>query len=253
MLRFFKSLRAPASTQTLSAGLASGSVPSTGDVPHSAGRITRVHAHALSCERGDRCLFEALSFTLQRGELLQVKGPNGSGKTTLLRMLCGFSAPRVGRFEWTNGDGEITHRALPADIGYMGHSPGIKGALSVEENLKVAHNLGGARALLDMEQALERVGLAGYEDTYCRHLSAGQRRRVALARLLVTDTVLWVLDEPLTSLDVDGIDLVAQMLEAHLARGGMAAMSTHQPIEVPGASLVSITLNARRSDDVVGL
>ena len=216
-------------------------------------RLTSLRAHELKCIRGDRELFDALSFELRAGELLQVEGPNGSGKTSLLRMLCGFSAPSAGELRWARSDGAEAQGHTPEDVAYLGHAHGVKGALTPEENLHVARRLGHARADVSSEVALHRVGLQGYEETHCQQLSAGQRRRVALARLLVTHTSLWVLDEPLTSLDTRGVRLVEQMLDDHLSTGGMAVVSTHQPISVNARNIVPITLGTTGRNHAGGL
>lgn len=249
MFRFFKTLREP---EPLSSGGDTGPAH-TGAAERTGARLQRFEAQALACEKGDRLLFENLNFNLIPGQVLQIKGANGSGKTSLLRMLCGFSQPQIGQLHWFTDEDTPLHRPPPTDIAYLGHTPGIKSALSAEENLHIARRLSGPCHTLSDEQALARVGLSGFEDQQCRHLSAGQRRRVALARLLVIDTVLWILDEPLTSLDTDGIALVEALLSAHLAQGGMAVLSTHQPLQIAGAQRMTLTLDSTRGAHVVSI
>jgi heme exporter protein A len=178
--------------------------------------------------RHDRTLFDALSFTLNDGEILQVEGANGSGKTSLLRMLCGLVQPDEGMILWDGADiGEDRAEFLTEAL-YIGHAHGVKEELTPRENLRFAQALGPA-GHTSTEAALARVGLYGYEDVPARMLSAGQRRRVALARLLVRAARLWVLDEPFTALDRVGRELVETLLAAHIERGGLAVLTTHQP------------------------
>jgi len=194
-------------------------------------------ACGLECVRGDRLLFTELSFTLSPGTALQVQGPNGAGKTSLLRMLCGLSLPAEGVVRWRGKDIRKIRSEFFYDVAYVGHNHGVKGDLSPLENLAVARALGGSKGRISAGDALAVLGLEGYEDTPCRMLSAGQRRRVALARLLVVPARLWVLDEPYTALDRAGIGTVAALIAEHLANNGMAVLTSHQPIAL-GDSVV---------------
>lgn len=186
----------------------------------------------LSCRRGDRQLFSGLSFDLESGSLLHVRGRNGSGKTTLLRALCGLFTPDSGEIRW-NGDasrhlGEDYH----ADLLYLGHLNGIKSDLTGMENLRVSSTLDGDQAGEDqLCSALEQMGLSGFEDLPTKMLSQGQKKRVALARLVVSRAPLWVLDEPFTALDLDAVDLLQMLIADHLSNDGMVVLTTHQ--EVP--------------------
>ncbi len=198
----------------------------------------------LGCERGDRRLFSALDFQLGAGEVLRVEGANGSGKTTLLRTLCGLRRPDEGEILW---DGEPLARVRPefnAELTYIGHLPGIKVDLTPLENLAVDGALHRTRADADAMAALDAVGLFGFEDLPARTLSAGQRRRVALARLFLMDTRLWVLDEPFTALDVRGVDMLAACIDDHVARGGMVIFTTHQAISFGSGEPRSLVLGA---------
>ncbi len=188
-----------------------------------------LEAAALECSRDDRILFSGLNFTLHPGRALLVEGANGSGKTTLLRAVCGFVRPESGSVLWDGEDIERIRPEYQAEIAYLGHHHGIKEELTALENLRIARALGRG-GTLDEEDALDRVGMAGFEDALVRTMSAGQRRRVALARLLVVDARLWIMDEPFTALDVRGIAMVEALLEEHCAAGGMALLSSHHPV-----------------------
>jgi heme exporter protein A len=200
----------------------------------------------LACVRNDRLLFQRLGFALDSGELLRVEGPNGAGKTSLLRILAGLAAPEEGSVRW-DGHEIARHRAdYATDRRYLGHHNGHSLALTARENLHLAAALQGAslpQAKLDSFLAV--VGLARTMETPVLRLSSGQRRRLALARLLLGTARIWILDEPLNALDADGRALVTQLLTAHLARGGVAVVSTHQPLAMPvGVRQQTLTLAA---------
>jgi heme exporter protein A len=167
-------------------------------------------------------LFRDLDLEVAPGELLELTGPNGSGKSTLLRCIAGL---------FPDFEGEID----AAELAYLGHRPGISELLTPRQNLDWYAGLKGAPA--DVPGMLARVGLSGYEDVRCQRLSAGQQRRVGLARLILEDNPLWLLDEPFTALDAGGQDLVRELLRTHIAAGGGAVCATHQPLELDGTSL----------------
>lgn len=198
----------------------------------------------LECVRSDRTLFSDLSFTLRGDEIMQVDGPNGSGKTSLLRVLCGLTLPNQGEVRWCGRDILSSRHEFLAEVLYIGHAHGIKDELSPLENLRMARSLGRALAGVSLEEALDKVGLYGFEDVPARRLSAGQRRRVALARLLVCDARLWVLDEPFTALDKTGIKAMEALLEVNSSRGGMVVLTTHQPINLTCCPMIRIHLAA---------
>lgn len=186
----------------------------------------------LAAVRHDRTLFTDLGFRLRPGEMLQVAGPNASGKTTLLRILCGLSWSESGRVLWRGRDIAEQRAAYAAELAYLGHAPAVKADLTAAENLSSQLALGsGARAGVGAHDALARVGLGEWGDVSARSLSAGQQRRLALARLVLSPARLWVLDEPFTALDHEGRALVEELLRAHVDDGGLAVLTTHQPLE----------------------
>ena len=192
-------------------------------------------AHELACERGERLLFRDLGFELERGEALLVRGGNGRGKTSLLRILCGLSAPVAGVVRWRGEPISEAHEQYGREMAYLGHANGIKDDLTPVENLRLAAALGGRELdVTTATAALEQVGLSRCLDFPARVLSFGQRRRVALAGLLTAGALLWILDEPLTGLDVDGVAMVEQMIRDHVVAGGLAIMTTHQPLALDG-------------------
>jgi len=206
------------------------------------GTLPALEAHRLECLRGDIPLFSGLSFGVAPGQIMQVEGANGSGKTSLLRILAGLSPPHEGEVRWRGTCIAHQRAAFLAEIGYLGHHLGLKAELSVGENLRFAFALNGAALGQDkLEQALDQVGLLDRMDLPVRALSAGQRQRVALARLVSSPVALWILDEPFTALDVGGIALVQRLLEHHAARGGLAVLTSHQAVELRGG-LVKLTL-----------
>ena len=193
----------------------------------------------LSCIRDDRVLFEGLAFELVPGQVLLLEGKNGSGKTSLLRILCGFREPDAGQVFWC-GDA-INDSQYYADMAYVGHLDGVKKELTVLENLKVSLALGRA-GQYSIEQALTKVHLTHYDDVLVQALSAGQKRRLSLARLLITQNILWILDEPFTSLDKQGIALIETLMSEHCASGGMIVLTSHHDIDLHGVDLQRINL-----------
>lgn len=197
----------------------------------------------LACSRGDHRLFSGLSFALHPGHIMQVQGENGSGKTSLLRTLCGFMMPDEGDIVWNGSSVSELQEEYYADMLYLGHLNAIKDELSGLENLRISAGLSGIE--LDEKEAiaaLRRMGLKGRELLPTKVLSQGQRRRVALARLLVSDAKLWVLDEPLAALDVAAVALIEELIAEHLARQGMVIFTTHQPLQVAGMEMRTLTL-----------
>jgi heme exporter protein A len=198
----------------------------------------------LACSRGDHRLFSGLSFALHPGQIMQVQGANGSGKTSLLRMLCGFIIPDEGKIAWRGEDVRDLDEDYCAELLYLGHLNAVKDELNGLENLRISAGLSGIE-LGEKEAlaALRRMGLRGREKLPTKVLSQGQRRRVALARLLTSDASLWILDEPLTALDVGAVALIQELVAEHLARQGMVIFTTHQPLQVAGVEMRSLSLS----------
>ena len=194
----------------------------------------------LSCIRDDRLLFENLSFQLNAGQVLLLEGKNGSGKTSLLRILCGFREPDAGQTRWCGA--AINGGQYHADMAYVGHLDGVKKELTVLENLTVSLALASPGAY-SIQQALAKVLLAGYDDVLVQALSAGQKRRLSLARLLITHNRLWILDEPFTSLDKQGIALIESLMIEHCAQGGMIVLTSHHDLNLHGVDVQRIRLS----------
>ena len=184
-----------------------------------------LEASALRFDRNEEPIFGPLDLHVSAGEALLVHGGNGSGKTTLLRVLAGLLDASGGEVR-LNGAPE-TREAVARHTALLGHLLGHKGELSASENLQFAVGLAGQRAGVSIDAALAEVGLSGYEDTPARQLSAGQRKRLALARLRLLPARLWLMDEPYANLDLPGIDLVNRLIEQHLANGGAALITSH--------------------------
>jgi heme exporter protein A len=201
---------------------------------------TMLEVKNLMCIRDDRVLFSELCFSLNRQQVLLLEGKNGSGKTSLLRILCGFREPDQGVVSWCGAN--IIDGSFHADMAYVGHLDGVKKELSVFENLQMALAL-GQTGEISIGQALEKVQLQGYDDTPVQALSAGQKRRLSLARLLITRNILWILDEPFTSLDRQGIKLIESLMLEHVQRGGMIIMTSHHDIDLPAADIQRINLS----------
>ena len=198
-------------------------------------------AERLACTRGDRPLFSGLDFQIQSGQWLHVRGCNGAGKTSLLRQLAGLSRPADGHVLWNGTDiaraGDAYRRALL----YIGHPSGVKDDLTVLENLRISASIDGT-ALDETAamSALVRIGLRGREDLPVRVLSQGQRRRALLARLIVRPAALWILDEPFNALDTRAVEMICELVREHLARGGMAVLTSHQAIPLEGGRALDL-------------
>lgn len=178
--------------------------------------------------RGERHVLRGVAFTVRSGELLHVAGPNGAGKTTLLRVCAGLITPEQGSLDWGGRAIAEDRDAYAAAIAYLAHSDGLKPEFSARENLAFDAGLRRTVTGRDIDAALARVGLADRGDQPARTMSAGQRRRLAIARVLLADAGLWILDEPFTNLDADGVATVAAILVAHVEAGGCAIFAAHQ-------------------------
>lgn len=212
--------------------------------PSPADDVPLLQARGLCFARNDEPVFGPLDFVLPAGEALLVLGGNGAGKTTLLRVLAGLLPADAGEVRLA---GRIVDRDhLARGSAYLGHLPGHKAELATLENLEFARALAGAPSSLDLEQALAEVGLAGYEDSPARRLSAGQNKRLGLARLRLQSAPLWLLDEPYANLDLDGIALVNRLIQAHLGTGGAVLLTTHGAYAAPPVPVRTLELAPSR-------
>lgn len=194
--------------------------------------------HDLACERSERLLFKGLSFGLAASQLLLVQGGNGQGKTSLLRLLTGLGRPDAGEVRWHGEPIAQCRERYHRDMAYLGHTNGIKDDLNPVENLRFHGALHGRPFAHDPAVAtLKRLGLSRCLDLPCRALSFGQRRRVALTALLLAQAQLWILDEPLTGLDVNAVALVEGLIRDHLNAGGMVVATTHQVMNLEGVDV----------------
>ncbi len=189
----------------------------------------------LSCSRGDKRLFSGVSFTLQPGQWLHLEGDNGVGKTSLLRLVCGLSALEEGEISWNNQSVVKNPESFRADLAYLGHQLALKEDLTPLENLQADAAVSG-RVLSgsDALKALAQLGLRGRENLPVRVLSQGQKRRTALARLLVSTAKLWVLDEPFVALDTAAQHVLSDVINQHLANQGMVLLTSHQALTLAG-------------------
>ncbi|PSV28787.1 MULTISPECIES: cytochrome c biogenesis heme-transporting ATPase CcmA [unclassified Photobacterium] len=208
----------------------------------------------LSCVRDERLLFDELSFTISSGELVQIEGHNGAGKTTLLRIIAGLGRADSGHVLWNQEDIQVAREDYHQELLFLGHQTGVKRELTAFENLaffQAMHkcnqgsDLKGSPQVMGEDalwQALAHVGLAGREDVPAGQLSAGQQRRVALARLWLSNHKLWVLDEPLTAIDKQGVKVLENLFLSHVERGGMVLLTTHQDMFTDSNHLRKIKL-----------
>lgn len=203
----------------------------------------------LACIRDDRALFSQLDFDLSSGKLLLIEGDNGSGKTSLLRILCGIRLPEQGTVTWHKSNQQQNYQvsahsneSYAGDMAFLGHLDGNKLDLTVTENLEFSSSLAlGNDQTIDA--VLERVGLKHFDDLQVSNLSAGQRRRLALARLLLSGAGLWILDEPFTALDKKGIEMVEREINLHLAEGGLVVMTSHHSVSFDNDKLIRVNLS----------
>lgn len=191
----------------------------------------KLSGNALTLIRGERCLFEGLSFALDPGELLLLEGQNGSGKTSLLRAIAGLMSLESGEVRWNDVPVLEQRQEFHAATVWLGHRSGLKSDLTMVENLRFEACL-RPQSGKDIDEVFDRLGIRRLRKLPVRSLSAGQQRRVALARLLLADVPLWLMDEPFTNLDRDGRTLVMELVQEHLARGGLCALAAHQDVSI---------------------
>ncbi len=202
-------------------------------------------------------LFTGLSAEFDGGTVVQVAGPNGAGKTTLLKILTGLAGAYEGQVQWRGRTiGGWAAYDFYSSLLYFGHLPGIKSSLTARENLRWYFGLNGAKnpngqgglteSMLD--SALERVGLGGYEEVPCHQMSAGQQRRVGLARLYCSKAPLWVLDEPFTAIDKKGVESIEQLIRCHADAGGLVILTTHQPLAITGVMTLDLGAYSGKND-----
>jgi len=216
------------------------------DRDRNTGNVTSLfEVKMLECVRQDVILFQDVNFELQAGELLQIDGVNGSGKSSLLRILAGLMQANAGHIKWRGQEISKCRYEYQREISYIGHLNGVKDALTALENLQAMKTLAGSKSDMALSDVLTQIELTGMDDVPLNRMSAGQKRRIALTRLLVTKTRIWLLDEPFTSLDSSGKSVIEQLIVEHCDRGGIIIFSTHQPIEIEGCSIKHIHLGKK--------
>jgi len=204
--------------------------------------MNELSGEALHLWRGEHHVLRGVSFAVVGGQCLQVTGANGAGKTTLLRAICRLVPLESGQIFWRGADQAADLEAFHAELSYLGHENALKGELTAAENLRFATRMRRDVEPGEIFAALERSAVAESADIITRRLSAGQRRRVALARLLLTRASLWVLDEPTSNLDQRGQALLSELLGAHLEQGGVAVVATHQSLNLPQSKICPLAL-----------
>jgi heme exporter protein A len=201
-------------------------------------------ANNLTCIREERLLFDALNLDISAGDIIQIEGPNGAGKTSLLRILAGLSQPYDGNVYFHDKNINQHRESFHQELLYLGHLPGVKGEMTAQENLEfnlALHGLNSETA----ESTLAEVNLLGFEDALASHLSAGQHRRIALARLWQSQAKIWILDEPFTAIDKLGVEKLEQLFLQHADNGGCVVLTTHQDLSLPSSRVKKVTLAYR--------
>ena len=192
----------------------------------------------LTCQRGYNELFSNISFELNSGEILKISGANGSGKTSLLKILAGLNSSESGRLSINNN--KVGSYEYQSDIFYLGHLPALSPELHCKENLDYLTQLNNRGSDLRLSEALTNVGLKNFEYEYAANLSAGQKRRVVLSALFITQAKVWLLDEPFTALDSDGINVIEAQITKHCNNNGICVLTTHQECNLPGLRILTL-------------
>ena len=200
--------------------------------------MSKLIVNNLSCQRGYKLLFENLSFELNSGEVLKVSGPNGSGKTSLMKILAGLSSFETGSIDYD--DTKINSERYNLDFLYLGHLAALSPELSCLENLKYSMRLGNDNLDLDFSDVLEKVGLEKFENELVGKLSAGQKKRIALSLLFITQSKVWLLDEPFSALDSKAIKIIETRVEDHCNSGGICILTTHQECNIKNMKEISL-------------
>ncbi len=200
--------------------------------------VSSLNVQNLNCQRGYNQLFDKLSFKVSAGQLLRITGTNGSGKTSLLKILAGLSDSQKGQIML--GEHGVKSDAYQQSIFYLGHLPALSNELSCIENLEFLTGLSETTQQSLLIDALDKIGLKGYQNEYCAKLSAGQKRRVILAGLFVSKAKIWLLDEPFTALDPHGVAIVEARIDAHCQQGGMCLFTTHQDSSLPNQTTLAL-------------
>jgi heme exporter protein A len=200
--------------------------------------MSKLIVNNLSCQRGYKLLFENLSFELNSGEVLKISGPNGSGKTSLMKILAGLSSFETGSIDYD--DTKINSERYNLDFLYLGHLAALSPELSCLENLKYTMRLGNDNLDLDFSDALKKVGLEKFENELVGKLSAGQKKRIALSLLFITQSKVWLLDEPFSALDSKAIKIIETRVEDHCNSGGICILTTHQECNIKNLKEISL-------------
>lgn len=200
-----------------------------------------------ACVRDGEPLFKSVSHLMSAGDVVQVAGPNGAGKTTLLRSLCGLFDSFEGEILFEGSSLSHSRHAFLSQLLYLGHQPGVKKSLTARENLEWFAGVNGFKQAFDVRDVLSKVGLAGYEDIPCHQMSAGQHRRVGLARLYFDRSPIWVLDEPFTAIDIQGVARLEALIESRASEGGLVVLTTHQALSIQRFDTLTLEKPARRA------
>lgn len=202
----------------------------------------RLRGSDLQAIRGERCLFSHLNFSIENGQVLQVVGPNGVGKTSLLRLVCGLLPPTQGEILWCDNPIEVQREAYHKSITFIGHQAGFRYGMSAMENLKMDSVLSSPVPTAVIHKALRKLGLSLFADIPVGQFSAGQKKRLALCRLLLSTSVFWILDEPFSNLDGDAHQLLLGLIEQHVGQGGMVMLTCHQFLEFSDLTIERLNL-----------